>query len=433
MIKRLLQLTLMLALVAPVALAEAEKPVVALLRFGPMFNFDLVQTSLLGALQVSGVISATESETDFTAGEELDGDSLRIIMGDAAMDFSNVNFIVEAALDEGADALITFSTPVTLAALNATLDMDEPPLVIFASVYNAYAAGIAQSSCIKPEHVTGVQSVTRYEDIVPLVLLQNPEIQTIGTIYSASETSGVIGAQEIVAAAEALSLTVEQAAVTSVADLIHAAEGLVSKGVEAFLIPADLLTVAGLPTLMQVGVENSIPVFHSTGNAVNDGATVSAGATETGLQGRLIGALLSAYLRGELDAASTGIGSVSDLSISVNLDVAAMQGIEISEALIARADSYYEDGVASGRRITEALESMGLQPDMIKVVSREISKAMGSGGKLELDLPPEVLQILRAALASQDAQAELTAALTALHCTDDMIAEQQAALDAAED
>ncbi len=429
-----LMLLLSAVLIVPgVAAQEADgKPTVAILRFGPMFNFSLIQDSMLGMLASTGLISQAEAVTDFSAGAELDGEKVRMLMGDAALSFANLNFVVEAALDQGAQALVTFSTPMTLAALNATLDLDEPPAILFASVFNPYAAGIAQSSCLKPAHVTGVQSVTPYEDIVPLLLLQDPTIKTVGTIYSSSETSGRLGAETIAAIAEAQGLQVEVAAITAISDLIPAAEGLVAKGVEAFLIPSDLLTVAGLPSLMQVAIDSGIPVFHATANSLNDGATVSAGVSEADRQGRLLGSLLAGYLSGELDIRRTGIGTVSSLTIGVNLDTAAQQGIEIAEALIERADAILKDGAASGRQVIAALERLGLAPEVIEQVAPAITAALAGGGKAELDLPPEVSAIVQQALAAQSMQTNIEAALAELRCTDEMIAEQQAELDAAE-
>ena len=56
--------------------------------------------------------------------------------------------------------------------------------------YNPYAAGIAQASCIKPDHVTGLQSITPYDEIHADISAARPgPVKTLGTIYSASETS----------------------------------------------------------------------------------------------------------------------------------------------------------------------------------------------------------------------------------------------------
>ena len=435
MLRKILLLATLLALaIAPAAYAngDGDNPTIAILRFGPMFNFSVIQDSMMGMLVYSGLVSEAEAQ-EFRAGVELDGENIRMTLGDAALNFANLNLVIDKALDQNADALVTFSTPMTLAAVNATKDMDDPPAIFFVSVFNAYAAGIAQSACIKPANVTGLQSVTPYDEIVPLLLLQDPNIKTVGTIYSSSETSGRLGAEEIVAIAEANGLQVEVAAIASISELVAAAEGLVAKGVEAFIIPSDLLTVAGLPTLTQVAVENGIPVFHSTANTLNDGATVSAGVAEAGMQGRVIGSLLARYLDGKLDVSRTGVGSVSSLSIGVNLDVAAQQGVEIADALVERADAILKDGAASGTQIIAALEQLGLAPEVIEQVAPAVTAALAGGGVSQLDLPPAVAGIVQQALAAQSMQMDLEGALAAMHCTDDMIAEQQAELAAAED
>ena len=432
MLKRILFALVILTLLAPGALAQDEKPTVAILRFGPMLNFSVLQDSMLLGLRVSQLVSGAEADAGLGVGQDLEGENVRMIVADAGFNFSNINLIIEQALDEGADALVTFSTPVTVAALNATQDMDDPPIVLFGAVYNPYEAGIAQAPCIKPAHVTGVESVTPYEEIVPLLRLQNPDIKVVGTVYSSTETSGRLGAEAIVAEAEALGLTVEQAGVTSIADLTPAAEGLIAKGVEALLIPSDMLTVAGLPILMQIGIENGIPVFHSTGNTTNDGATVAAGVLKMGVEGRLLGAMLAGHLSGATDISATKIGSVSGVTVGIDLDTAAMQDVEISEALLERADVVTENDVTYGPLLMDWLLTFGLPEEQALEVAGAVANAYAGGGIMELDLPEELSAQLQQALAAQGEQADEAETMADLHCTDEMIAEQQAELDAME-
>ena len=435
MIRILLLALVALAMLLPMtslAQADDDKPTVALLRYGPVMNTTIVQQYFLSSLHSAGLISDAEAQAGLDIGQDLEGERINITVGDADFDISNVNFFVENALDQGVDALVTFSTPVTLAALNATLDMDDPPILLFAQVYSPYEAGIAQSNCVKPAHVSGVLSVTDYADIVPLLLLQNSEIQTIGTVYSASETSGRLGAAEIASLAGALGLTVHQAAVNSVADLTPAAEGLIAKGVEAFLIPSDVLTVAGLPVLNQVAVENGVLIFHSTGNTFNVGATVSAGASEASFEGRVLAALLAGHLDGSRDISRTGISSVRNLLIGVNLDTAELQGVDISEALLERADAVLEDGVLGGRKfVQEVTEALDLDPETGHKVAAAIQQAAAAGGDLAgLDLPDKLLKIVRSVAADGVAPSETSTPLAWLHCTDEIISEQRAELDA---
>ena len=435
--KAMIVATLVALLVAGggVSLASDHTPTVAILRFGPLTSSVLLQDTLLNAFQGRGLVSTEEAAAFRESGRGVDGAHIRLVAGDANMDFANISAIVEAALDEGADALITLSTPVTLGALHATLDMDDPPVVLFGSVYNPYASGIAAASCIKPSHVTGVEAVTNYEDIVPLLLLQDPDIQTVGTLFSASETSGQVGAEQIAQVGAELGLEVLTASVVGIADLIPAAESLVEKGAEAFLIPADMITVAGLPALSQVASENRMPIFHSLASSEYDGATVSAGSANMSLQAGLLALLLAGHLDGAVDIGQVGISSLSDLSVRVNMDAAEMHGVEISDRLLAVADGVLEDGAFSANFVARFLSGLGLDPE--SEAAKQFIAAMAtvrSGGSLAdlEDIPPEVSAIIARALEAQDIEAQMQAAMAAVRCTPEIIAEQQAALDAGE-
>ena len=414
------------------SLAQADdKPVVAILRFGPHVSYDLIDDGFLSAILAGGMVSEAEHEV-LLAGEDLDGEKIRVIWSDAGFDFANAVFIVEQAIDAGADVLVTYSTPVTQAASLVTSEMAEPTPLIFTSVYDPFAAGIARSSCVKPAHVTGVELITPYEDIVPLLLLQDAEIRVIGTIYSSSEASGAAGAIEIVEVAAAHGLEVREAAVASVGELALAAQGLVERGAEALVIPAGMTTVSALPILMQVAEENQLPVFHSVAFAYNEGATVSAGPAEYASQGGMVAGLLAGHLDGSLDIASAGIGVIRDMNIGINLDAAALQGIVISDALLEMADSIIHDGVSTNPAIVESFKAMGLDGETLEMVMAAISGGARGFGEGASDVSPEITIIIAQAFSSMSQQANIGAMLADMHCTDEMIAEQQAALDAAE-
>src|SRR5688572_27760205 len=123
--------------------AQDDVPVVALIRLGPLPPFQFSQQGTLDVLAASGFV---------------DGENIRLILGDAAMDVPTANQLIEDAIDEGADVIITVTTPVSQAAVNITQDMDDPPIILFNTVTQPYAAGIAQASCIKPDHVWGSQA-----------------------------------------------------------------------------------------------------------------------------------------------------------------------------------------------------------------------------------------------------------------------------------
>ncbi len=392
----LIGLLIVAVLVAGPALAQAdEKPTIAIMSFGYHSNVNLSVKGTLDMLQAYGYIDQEERAV-LDQRQDLEGEGINIFWGDAAYDIGFANLMVRDALDRDPDALITITTPVAQIAANATLDMEDPPIVIFNVVSNPYAAGIADASCIKPAHISGSQFLAPYDRIVPVMLLQNPDMQVVGTIFTSNEPSGVFGASQISAIGESLGLQVESASIVSVADLTIAAEGLVSKGIEAFILPTEATVASGLPTIIQVANEHGLPVMYTAGNAVYRGATIGAGVYSYFKEGVIAARMLIAHLEGAIDIATAGINLQNDMSVGVNLDVAAAQETEISQELLAVADFVVENGQSSE----------GVTPGL-----------------------PEVNPFLEDMPLEERRAADLEF-LAELECTPEMIAQQQAELDA---
>ena len=416
-------------LLTPAGMAQdMDKPTIAILRFGPELAASFTEDSILGDLEINGYLSEQELVAA-QRGEELNGERINMIWGDADFDLTNVGFIVDRALDRGADIIVAFSTPVTQAALQATSDMDDPPAIFFTQVYNPYEAGIAQSPCLKPAHVTGMYTATRYEDVIEVLLLQDPDLRTLGILYSGGETSGNIGAEEIAAAAQSLGLEVVEAAIVGMADLSLAAEGLISKGAEIIVSPADSITARGLPTLLEISSENNVPLVHSTFGAVTRGATVGAGSSKYAFQGRGMAALVTHYLAGELDLAATGIGALEDFSVAVNADTAEAQGIEISDQLMEQVSVALADGQAPESAFISFLAGFGSGDEAIAAFLAQFAKMSFDRDEIVFSL--ELHRIVTMMSMSPEVQAENDAFIASLQCTDEMIAQQRAELEAA--
>ena len=346
--RKVLLVFLILALLPPLTVMRADDaPTIAILSFGSLPTNDVTEGAILDVLESYGFISAKESAS-LRERADLAGEHIRIHWGSANFDLPTANLMLEQALDLEPDALVALSATVTQLAVQATSAMEEPPAVLFTSVFNPFEAGIAQSPCIKPAHVTGTLSTTPYADLLDLMLTHYPGIQAVGTIYNSSQASGVVGAQEIEQIAKYWDLTVEAAAVTGVDGLIVAAESLIDSGVQAFVMPIDLrMDAAGLPVLVNMSNEYGIPVFHPALFAVESGAALSAGFYSFYAQGENLGRILVAHLNGDLDIALTPILEQSSEAIGVNLDAALSQGIEIAQDILDQADVVIADGEAT--------------------------------------------------------------------------------------
>ena len=390
----LLTTLFLLSLLLPgISAHDDDKPTIALLRPGVAPPFFAIEAAVLDTLAATGYLTEAEHqalrEGSPVSRQDFAGERVNLIWGDAAFDIAAMNLIVDAALDREPDILFTIMSTPTLAALNATSDMDDPPAVIFTMVYAPYQAGIAEAPCVKPDYVGGVESLTAYDEILPLMMLQIPDLRNIGLIYSSSQASGVHIAAELNRNAAELGLSVTEAAISNLADIGLATEGLLTKGIDALVLSMDLLTGLGAPIVMGIMEDYDIPVFYSHFGGVMEGITIGAGAAKNYLDAALAAHLMVGHLRGEVDLSSTAVISTSSFAVGVNLDTAAKQGIEITDALMEEADMYVRDQAF-------------VPVDMDVLAGFILPSASNPAPDWE-----------------------------SLHCSDEMIAEQQAALDAA--
>lgn len=365
MIGRLLFLSMLLSIAfAQAAFAQDdEKPTIAFLRYAGTAPVTEATNGILDSLEAYGYLTSAERAA-LNESFDLKGENINLLYRDAGFDLPSVNLMVEEVIDKGADALVTITTQVAQIAVNATRDLEDPPAILFSLVTTPFSTGIADSTCIKPAHVAGTQPLLSFADYVPLVLVQDPDIKTIGTIVSPDQPTSVFGAQLIQDIGGSLGLTVEVASAITLADLSVATESLLSKGVEAIVLSVTPLTLQGTPVLVQMTAEYGIPLYAPIIQQVYRGVTVGAGFHSFYEEGVIAAAILNAHLSGEVDIADIAINQSRSFGIAINLDTAAEQGIEISEDLLARANFVIENGERSEGMASDVREARRAIQDM---------------------------------------------------------------------
>ncbi len=398
MTRRLTFATALLALLlAPMALAEADdKPTLAFLRFGGSTLISIAESGILDMLELYDFISA-EERAGLDESVDLEGEHLDVIYSDAGWDIATANLMIEDALDKGADVLMTWSAPVTQIAATIISEMEDPPVIIFTIVMTPYIPGVADTPCVKPDFVAGSQTVIPYAQFLDIVPVLDPDITKIGTFVTRSQPNSVHGMERIVELASELGIEVETAALTGFADLPLATEALISRGAQAILAHSDYFAGMALSTIVQAAKDQDVPVLSPVSQHVYRGATVGAGFYNLYNEGLVSGRILVGHLNGDIDVSRTAINMSPGFTVALNLDIAAEMGTEISDELMAMADWMIQDG-QSNEADTPGLREVGIK-------TLDMSLEERRAADLEF--------------------------LAALQCTDEMIAEQQAALDAA--
>ena len=307
-----------------------EKVVIGMMTMVSHPSLDAIQQGVKDALAEAGYV---------------DGENIEIIAGNAEGDMATLSTIAQQFVDEGVDLIVATTTPALQAAFNATKDAQSPP-VFFNGVSNPYTAGIAKAADDHPAWVIGNQLLDPVADTMTLIVEVLPEAKTIGLVYNPGEANAVYLVEIAQATADEMGITLELGTVSNSSEVQTAAEALVSRGIDAYLVVNDNTVSSGFEALVKAGNENDIPVFGTSASYPPRGAAASYGINpyQEGLDS---GAMVVGYLDGKMDIASAPIGIQNAVLLTVNPGAAAEQGIELPQALIDKADKVVETETAT--------------------------------------------------------------------------------------
>ena len=185
---------MLLLLLAPVGSAQNDNPTIAILSMGYEYSGFPIG-ALLDTLLGYEFITADERAT-LEGREDLEGEKLNIFWGASNRSISDANIVVENAIDRDPDVLVVFGTVMTQIAANITNDMTDPAILLFTAVADPYASGlgVAEASCLKPPHITGVQSARDYAVVLDALLMQQPDLSSIGVLLASGDPVSENGA-----------------------------------------------------------------------------------------------------------------------------------------------------------------------------------------------------------------------------------------------
>ncbi|MEM8611484.1 MAG: ABC transporter substrate-binding protein [Cyanobacteria bacterium P01_H01_bin.105] len=248
---------------------------------------------------------------------------------------ANAAQIAQKFVGDNPDVIVAIATPSAQAVVGNT---DTIP-VVFSAVTDPVAAELVPSLEASGGMVTGVSDLSPIDEHLALIADIAPDAKTVGVIYNAGESNSVSLVNLLNTEAEAQGFSVEEATVSSSADVATAAESLVGK-VDAIYIPTDNTVVSALEAVIQVGNENQLPVFAGDTDSVERGAIATASFDYYEV-GRQTGDLVARILGGETPG-DIPVELAKTVDLAVNLAAAEAMGITIPDAIKDSADQLFE-------------------------------------------------------------------------------------------
>ena len=233
-------------------------------------------------------------------------------------DATVLNQIGAQVVSDGYDAIIPIATLAATTMATATEDNQIP--VIYAAISDP---GEAQLTGIA--NVTGTSDALNTPFILDMMLKANPDIETVGLLYSNSEANSVTPIREAKEYLDSKGIAYLEKTGNTTDEILTAASAMVGR-VQAVFPPTDNVVMAAASAVAEILNAAGIP--HDTGadSFVTAGAFATCGVNYTELGTYTADMAVDILLGGDIPEYHVMDGGI----ITVNTDTAAKLGIDYS-------------------------------------------------------------------------------------------------------
>ena len=231
-------------------------------------------------------------------------------------DTSTLSQIGAQIIADGYDAIIPIGTTAAQQMVAAAQETETP--VIYGTVSYPEAAGLTGIS-----YVTGTSDALDTEFLLDMMLAQNPDVETVGLLYSTSEVNSGPAIEAAKSYLDEKGISYIDKTGNTTDEIVAAVNSMLDQ-VDAVFTPTDNVVMnaelAIAPTLAEAG----IPHYAGADSFVRNGAFATCGVNYTDLGTQTADLALEVLQTGEIPEFVTVAGDI----ITVNTETAAALGVD---------------------------------------------------------------------------------------------------------
>lgn len=231
-------------------------------------------------------------------------------------DATVLNQIGAQVVSDGYDAIIPIATLAATTMATATEDNQIP--VIYAAISDP---GEAQLTDIA--NVTGTSDALNTPFILDMMLKANPDIETVGLLYSNSEANSVTPIREAKEYLDSKGIAYLEKTGNTTDEILTAASAMVGR-VQAVFTPTDNVVMAAASAVAEILNEAGIPHYTGADSFVTAGAFATCGVNYTELGTYTADMAVDILLGGAVPEYHVMDGGI----ITVNTDTAKTLGLD---------------------------------------------------------------------------------------------------------
>ena len=297
--------------------ADSEKTEykVGIVKFMDHASLDQIEENIQKQLDVlSAELNVTFDYADYTYNGQ--GDS------------STLNQIAAQLIDDGVDVVVPIATPAAQVMQSAVVDEGIP--MVFAAVSDPVTAKLVESMEVPGGSITGVSDALNTAKIMDMITAVNPDIKTVGLLYSKSEDSSTKSIQEAKDYLDSHGIAYVEKTGTNTDEVISAVDGLISSGVEAIFTPTDNTIMTAELAIFEKLQDAGIPHYAGADSFALNGAFLGYGV-DYGELGQEVANMVADILVKGADPASTPILILTHESATVNTETCEAIGLTIEQ------------------------------------------------------------------------------------------------------
>ena len=233
-------------------------------------------------------------------------------------DATVLNQIGAQVVGDGVDLIIPIATLAAQCMVTAADGTDIP--IVYAAISDPEAAGLTGL-----DNVTGTSDALNTAFILDMMLAANPDIKTVGLLYSNSEANSTTPIAEAKAYLKEKQIDFVEKTGNTSGEIVEAAASMVGR-VDAVFTPTDNVVMAAEVTVAETLNEAGIPHYTGADSFVATGAFATCGVNYTELGTYTADMAMDILLGGAVPEFHVMDGGI----ITVNTETAAILGIDYS-------------------------------------------------------------------------------------------------------
>ena len=189
-------------------------------------------------------------------------------------DQSTLMQIGKQAVTDGADVIIPIGTLAAQTMVVASEDTEIP--VVYATISDPEAASLTGI-----DRVTGTSDALNTKQFVDMMLKQNPDLKTVGLLYSNSEANSQKPIAEVKKILDEKKIKYIEATANTSQEVIAAASSLIASKVDAVFTPTDNVIMSSELAIYEAFMNANIPHYAGADSFVRSGAFATCGVNYT--------------------------------------------------------------------------------------------------------------------------------------------------------